>query len=105
MARVLRCKRGQWGGWVFRRGFVEYFNLPAAVINKHGEQLAKLTPMRELFLRPCSANDVLAFCERPWVRSVAALHLPDAPITATISPRATESVTPLSTGTSFLPRA
>src|SRR4051812_29872585 len=23
LAEVLRCKPGEWGGWVFRRGFVE----------------------------------------------------------------------------------
>jgi uncharacterized protein (TIGR02996 family) len=85
LAKVLQCKPGQWGGWVFRRGFVEYFNLPAAVINKHGDQLAQLTPVRELFLRPCTADDLLAFCARPWVRSVAALHLPEVLITAPVA--------------------
>jgi uncharacterized protein (TIGR02996 family) len=76
LAQVLRCKPGQWGGWVFRRGFVEYFNLPAMVINKHGDRLAQLTPVRELFLRPCSSGSAIALCRnRPWVRSVTRLYL------------------------------
>ncbi|HEY1191818.1 MAG TPA: TIGR02996 domain-containing protein [Gemmata sp.] len=76
LARVLGCAPGQWGGWVFRRGFVEYFNLPAMVINKHGDQLARLTPVRELFLRPCSPGSIIALCRnRPWVRSVTHLYL------------------------------
>ncbi len=77
LAKVLGCKPGQWGGWVFRRGFVEYFNLPATVINKHGAKLAQLTPVRELFLRPCTAGSIVALCRnRLWVRSVTHLYLP-----------------------------
>ncbi|MDY3555633.1 TIGR02996 domain-containing protein [Gemmata sp. JC717] len=76
LARVLNCERGQWGGWVFRRGFVEYFNLPAPKVNEHGDRLARLTPVRELFLRPCSSGSVFALCRnRPWVRSVTHLYL------------------------------
>lgn len=76
LAAVLRCAPGQWGGWVFRRGFVEYFNLPAMVVNKHGDRLARLTPVRELFLRPCSPGSAFALCRnRPWVRSVTRLYL------------------------------
>src|SRR5690349_20661730 len=30
LAEVLDCGPGQWGGWMFRRGFVEYFHLPVA---------------------------------------------------------------------------
>src|SRR6516162_1529684 len=41
LARVLKCKPGEWGGWVFHRGFVEYFNLSAAVILWQGHKLAK----------------------------------------------------------------
>ena len=84
LAQVLGCKPGQWGGWVFRRGFVEYFNLPAAVVNKHGTKLAQLTPVRELFLRPCTPDDLIAFCAQPWVRVVSALHLPDVSLTAPV---------------------
>lgn len=76
LARVLNCNPGQWGGWVFRRGFVEYFNLPAMVILKHGDRLARLTPVRELLLRPCSPGTVTALCRnRPWVRGVTHLYL------------------------------
>ena len=69
LAKVLGRKPGEWGGWVFRRGFVEYFNLPATVVNTHGAQLAKLTPVRELFLRPCNPTHVVALCREhlPWV--------------------------------------
>lgn len=76
LAEVVGCPRGKWGGWVFRRGFVEYFHLPATVINRHGEKLARLTPVRELFLRPCNSGNVIALCRRLWLRSVWALYLP-----------------------------
>lgn len=76
LADVLNCAPGQWGGWVFRRGFVEYFNLPAMRINKHGGRLARLTPVRELLLRPCSPGSVISLCRnQPWVRGVVRLHL------------------------------
>jgi uncharacterized protein (TIGR02996 family) len=75
LAKVLRCKTGQWGGWVFRRGFVEYFHLPAPVVNKYGTQLAELTPIRELFLRPCNAENVVALCRNPWLVSVTHLYM------------------------------
>lgn len=82
LAEVLQCKKGQWGGWVFRRGFVEYFHLPAAVINKHGAQLARLTPVRELFLRPCNSLIVIALCRKPWLASVTHLYLEGVQLSA-----------------------
>jgi uncharacterized protein (TIGR02996 family) len=76
LAEALDCRPGEWGGWVFRRGFVEYFHLPAKVINRSGHLLARLTPVRELFLRPVSPGSVVALCRgRPWVRSVTHLYL------------------------------
>jgi uncharacterized protein (TIGR02996 family) len=75
LAEVLRCEPGRWGGWVFRRGFVEYFHLPAPVVNKYGGRLAGLTPVRELFLRPCNSANVVALCRRPWLESVTHLYL------------------------------
>jgi len=75
LAEVLECPPGKWGGWVFRRGFVEYFHLSASVVNKHGEKLARLTPVRELFLRPCNSANVVALCKKPWLRSVTALYV------------------------------
>ncbi len=81
LAQVLECRPGQWGGWVFRRGFVEYFNLPAPVINKHGAKLAKLTPVRELFLRPCTPGNVVTLCVKPWLASVTHLYLVNADLT------------------------
>ncbi|AWM38469.1 hypothetical protein GobsT_33800 [Gemmata obscuriglobus] len=76
LAWLLHCEPGQWGGWVFRRGFVEYFNLPAPRVIKYGAGLARLTPVRELFLRPCSPGSVFVLCRNlPWVRSVTRLYL------------------------------
>jgi hypothetical protein len=75
LAEVLGLRKGEWGGWVFRRGFVEYFHLPAAAINKFGGKLAKLTPLRELFLRPCTSGNIIALCQKPWLASVTHLYL------------------------------
>ncbi|HJZ54740.1 MAG TPA: TIGR02996 domain-containing protein [Gemmataceae bacterium] len=80
LAAVLGCKPGQWGGWVFRRGFVEYFHLPASVINRRGTQLTRLTPVRELFLRPCTPGNITTMCQRPWLHSVIALYIRSAPL-------------------------
>jgi uncharacterized protein (TIGR02996 family) len=92
LARVLGLRHGEWGGWVFRRGFVEYFRLPAATINKHGDKLAALTPIRELYLIPCHSEDVGALSRKPWVASVTHLYLsgvslaPDAAVALLDSP-------------------
>ncbi|MCI0702719.1 MAG: TIGR02996 domain-containing protein [Planctomycetia bacterium] len=75
LAKVLERRKGQWGGWVFRRGFVEYFHLPATVINKHGARLARLAPVRELFLRPANAQSLASLCHRhPWMARVTHLY-------------------------------
>ncbi|MBA4065337.1 MAG: hypothetical protein C0501_16825 [Isosphaera sp.] len=50
LAEVLGCRPGEWGGWVFRRGFVEYFRLEVDRLVAHGAALAALTPLRELTL-------------------------------------------------------
>ncbi len=63
-----------WGGCVFRRGFAEYFHLPAQVVNRHGEKLARLTPVRELFLCPCISVNIVWLCKKPWMRSITALR-------------------------------
>jgi uncharacterized protein (TIGR02996 family) len=81
LAKVLECRRGQWGGWVFRRGFVEYFHLPAAVINRRGAELARLTPVRELFLRPATPAQVIALVKKPWLTNLTALYLPATHLT------------------------
>ena len=75
LAEALGCRAGEWGGWVFRRGFVEYFHLPAEVILRRGARLARLTPVRELFLRPCSTAELADLGECHWVRSLTALYL------------------------------
>ncbi|VTR93018.1 Uncharacterized protein OS=Myxococcus stipitatus (strain DSM 14675 / JCM 12634 / Mx s8) GN=MYSTI_05807 PE=4 SV=1 [Gemmata massiliana] len=85
LAKVLRCRPGQWGGWVFRRGFAEYFNVPAAVITKYGDKLARLTPIRELFLRPVNATAIMDLCVRPWFASVTHLYLHDLQITDAVA--------------------
>lgn len=77
IADLLECKPGEWRAWVFRRGFVEYFHFPAVVIIRRGEQLARLTPVRELFLRPCVCEDILALAKFPWLRLLTSLYLPD----------------------------
>ncbi len=82
LADVLDCKPGQWGGWVFRRGFAEYFHLPAASINLRGARLVQLTPVRELFLRPCTSANVVSLSKKPWLRTVKALYLRAARLNA-----------------------
>jgi uncharacterized protein (TIGR02996 family) len=82
LAEVLDCKPDEWGGWVFRRGFVEYFHLPGPVVNRHGEKLSKLTPVRELFLRPCTSLNVVALCKKSWLRPITALYLSAARLNA-----------------------
>jgi uncharacterized protein (TIGR02996 family) len=82
LADALDSRPGEWGGWVFRRGFVEYFHLPAPVVNRHGEKLARLTPVRELFLRPCTSPSLVTLCKKPWLRSVTALYISAARLNA-----------------------
>lgn len=81
LAAVLNCRPGEWGGWVFRRGFVEYFRLPAATVNRHGHRLAALTPVRELYLTPCHSDEVVVLSRKDWVGSVTHLYLPGASLT------------------------
>jgi uncharacterized protein (TIGR02996 family) len=81
IAEILDCKPDEWRAWVFRRGFVEYFHLPAAVLIRRGEQLARLTPVREIFLRPCNSANIVALCKCPWLRSVTSLYLPATQLT------------------------
>ncbi len=81
LADVLECKPGQWGGWVFRRGFVEYFHLPGDVLNCYGAKLSRLTPVRELFLRPWTPANVVLLCKAPWAASLTALYLQGSPLT------------------------
>lgn len=71
-----------WGCCVFRRGFAEYFHLPAPVVNRHGEKLVRLTPVRELFLSPCIPVNVVWLCKKPWLRSVTALYITAARLNA-----------------------
>jgi len=64
-----------WGGCVFRRGLAEYFHLPAAVVNRHGEKLARLTPVRELYLCPSISVNIVWLCRKSWLRSISALRV------------------------------
>jgi len=76
LAQVLGCKPGQWGGWVFRRGFVEYFRLPVHALVTHGARLARLTPMRELNLDcdSCGSWSLKDLWQQPWLRAVTHLY-------------------------------
>jgi uncharacterized protein (TIGR02996 family) len=62
-----------WGDCVFRRGFAEYFHVPAAVMNRHGEKLARLAPVRELYLDHWIPVNIVWLCRKPWLRSLTAL--------------------------------
>lgn len=74
LAQVLECKPGQWGGWVFRRGFVEYFRLPAHTLVSCGARLVRLTPVRELNLLDCDSGSLQDLWQQPWLRSVTHLY-------------------------------
>lgn len=75
LVTALGCEPGGWGGWVFRRGFVEYFHVRGSVIDRRGERLARRTPMRELFLRPVTENDLVAIGKtRPWAAQLTRLY-------------------------------
>jgi hypothetical protein len=73
-ANETRSPEHSWGGCVFRRGFAEYFHLPAPVINRHGEKLARLTPVRELYLSPCKSVNIVWLSKKPWLKSLVALR-------------------------------
>jgi uncharacterized protein (TIGR02996 family) len=75
LAEVLECPPGAWGGWVFRRGFVEYFHLPGEVLVTNGTRLAELTPVRELYLNPTWTGEVVPLCAQPWFARVRDLYL------------------------------
>ena len=68
------CADHRWGCCVFRRGFAEYFRLPAEVMIRHGEKLASLTPVRELYLDPWAIPDIASLCRQPLLRSLTALY-------------------------------
>lgn len=81
LAEVLECPPGKWGGWVFRRGFVDYFHLSSATVCRVLPDLAKLTPVRSLYLNPATTDDVIALCRRrrPWPAIVRDLYLMTEP--------------------------
>jgi len=72
-ANNTRSPEFSWGGCVFRRGFAEYFHVPAPVINRNGEKLARLTPVRELYLSPCKSVNIVWLCKKPWLKTLTAL--------------------------------
>lgn len=78
LAQALRCKPGEWGGWVFRRGFVEYFRLGAHHVAERGFRLAHLTPVREIYLEyrkgRDDAVDLTEMWHLPWVRSLTHVY-------------------------------
>lgn len=80
LAAVLGLKQGRWGGWVFRRGFVEYFRLPGVVVDGHGARLAALTPVRELLV---TGSPIETAWAEPWVRNLTRVYdLPMSPAAA-----------------------
>ena len=70
------CADHWWGCCVFRRGFAEYFHLPAKVMIRHGEKLARLTPIRELYLNPWDDPNIESMRGKPWLASLTALYGP-----------------------------
>jgi uncharacterized protein (TIGR02996 family) len=82
-ARVLGLKQGQWGGWVFRRGFVEYFRLHGLTVEEHGARLAALTPVRELFV---VGGAIVRAWAQPWVKNLTRVY------ELTVGPRVAEAM-------------
>ena len=76
LAAVLSLRKGQWGGWVFRRGFVEYFRLTAPTLAVYGSRLAKLTPVRALNFPddPFAAGHTTELWKQSWLKSVTHLY-------------------------------
>ncbi|MFO0825605.1 MAG: TIGR02996 domain-containing protein [Gemmataceae bacterium] len=72
LADVLECEPGEWGGWVFRRGFVEYFRLSGNRLPLCGKRLAELTPIRQLNLENDSVWPTV--WSQPWLRSLTHLY-------------------------------
>lgn len=81
LAAVLRLQPGEWGGWVFRRGFIEYFRLSGRLVDVLGARLAALTPVRELLID--GGGPVESAWAEPWVRSLTRVYdLPVSPAAA-----------------------
>lgn len=76
LREVLNLPAGVWGGWVFRRGFAEYFHLPAAVLQRYGSALAARTPLRSLYVHPCSAPEFAELVRQPWFGQIAEVYAP-----------------------------
>ena len=73
LAEVLGLRVGEWSGWAFRRGFVEYFHLPVLTLVNRGAQLARLTPVRELNVGDDPGWHLGELLQQPWLRSVTHL--------------------------------
>lgn len=76
LRQVLNLPVGVWGGWVFRRGFAEYFHMPAAVLQRFGAALATRTPLRSIYLHPCSAQEFAQLVRQPWFGQIAEVYAP-----------------------------
>jgi uncharacterized protein (TIGR02996 family) len=74
LAKVLGCEPGRWGGWVFRRGFVEYFRLSAYKAWATGARLSRLTPVRELNITGGADGELILLWREPWLRSVTHIY-------------------------------
>ena len=73
---ILNVPAGEWGGWVFRRGFAEYFHLPAAVLLQHGAALAAQTPLRSIYVHPCSGQEFAQLVRQPWFKQIIEVYAP-----------------------------
>jgi uncharacterized protein (TIGR02996 family) len=73
---ILNLPAGEWGGWVFRRGFAEYFHLPAAILLRHGAALAAQTPLRAIYVHPCSSPEFAQLVQQPWFRQIVEVYAP-----------------------------
>jgi hypothetical protein len=51
-------------------------------VNRFGEKLSRLTPVRELFLRPCTSQSVVTLCRKPFLCSVIALYINESRLNA-----------------------
>jgi uncharacterized protein (TIGR02996 family) len=72
--QVLAYRPEKWGGWVFRRGFVEYLRLRGDDFVYLGHRLAALTPLRELDFEGGVSGQLEMLCRQPWLRSVTHMY-------------------------------
>jgi uncharacterized protein (TIGR02996 family) len=75
LRELLQCGPNHWGGWVFERGFVQYFRLRGADLRKYDARLVRLTPLQELCLQPLDLRQLTRLLTQPWVEHLRVLIL------------------------------